>query len=82
MEIDGIKIEPQSGSAGTDIPISISVTAVNEGLDKTIVFDGVCGDATAQLSITHEGMREEFVCLEDSFILADGGTYNVLKNEL
>ena len=58
MEIDGFKIEPQSGSAGVDIPINISVAAVNEGLDKSIELDAICGDKTSPLTLVHKGLRE------------------------
>lgn len=77
MIVDGINIEPQHGSAGTH-PVSINITAVNEGLDKSITIDGVCGDKTAPLTIIHEGMREIFSCTNGDFMCVNG-TFNVLK---
>lgn len=80
MEINGFKIEPQHGNAGVDIPINISVTAVNEGLDKTIVVDGVCGDAAAPLTVKHEGMRQRLITSDGKvFCVAGGGRFAVLK---
>lgn len=77
METNGINIEPQYGSAGTH-PVSINITAVNEGLDKSITIDGVCGDKTAPLTIIHKGMREIFSCTNGDFMCVNG-TFNVLK---
>ena len=80
MEVNGFNIDPQSGNAGVDIPINISISAVNEGLDKTIEFNAVCGDKISSLSITHEGMREEYIT-EDGYVYktADNQIYGVLK---
>lgn len=80
MEVNGIIINPQSGEAGTDIPISISVAAINEGIDKVVEIDAVCGDKSDRLTIIHEGLREPFAVADGDFLLADGGTFNVLKN--
>lgn len=79
MEINGINIEPQHGSAGTNA-ININITAVNEGLDKSITIDGVCGDKTAPLTIIHKGMREIFSCTNGDFMCING-TFNVIKGE-
>lgn len=78
MEVNGFIITPQSGEAGADIPISISVPYINEGLDRTIEIDAVCGDKSDRLTLVHEGMREIFETT-DEWRLADGGTFNVLK---
>ena len=79
MEINGINIEPQHGSAGTH-PVSINITAVNEGLDKSITIDGVCGDKTAPLTITHEGMRQPIRLADGKiFRVKGGGRFGVLK---
>lgn len=80
MEVNGIIINPQSGEAGTDIPISISVAAVNEGIDKVVEIDAICGNKSDRLTIVHEGLREPFVASDGDFVLADGGTFNVLKS--
>ena len=78
MEINGFNINPQSGEAGAN-EISISISAVNEGLDKTIEINAVSGDKSDKLTLIHEGMREIFQPSDGGFILADGGTFNVLK---
>lgn len=80
MEINNINITPLSGSADTDIPISISVTAINEGIDKVVEIDAVCGNKSDRLTIVHEGLRQPFAAADGDFVLADGGTFNVLKN--
>lgn len=78
MNFNGFEITPQSGDAGAN-DISISVAAVNEGLDKIVEVDAISGDKSARLTLIHEGKREKFVCADGDFILADGGTFNVLK---
>ena len=79
MEINGINIEPQHGSAGTH-PVSINITAVNEGLDKSITIDGVCGDKTAPLTIIHEGLRQPIRLADGKvFLTKTGGRFGVLK---
>ena len=79
MEVNGFIISPQSGEAGTNA-ISVSIAAANESLDKTVEIDAVCGDKETRLTLIHEGMREIFRVKEGDFRLADGGTFNVLKN--
>ena len=79
MNINGFDITPQSGDAGANV-ISISVPAVNESLDKVVEIDAICGDKEARLTLIHEGMREVFRVKEGVFRLADGGTFNVLKD--
>jgi hypothetical protein len=78
MEVNGFIIEPQNGEAGAN-EISISVAAVNEGIDKTVEVDAISGDKSARLTLIHEGLRQRFITADGEFILADGGTYNVLK---
>ena len=70
MEFNGFNIEPQSGSAGTDMPISISIATVNEGLDKTVELNAVSGDKIDTLTLFHEGMREELISA-DGKVLKD-----------
>jgi hypothetical protein len=78
MEVDGFNINPQSGNAGAN-EISISVSAVNEGIDKVVEINAVNGDKTDKMTLIHEGMREVFEPSDGEFVLADGGTFNVLK---
>lgn len=78
MEVNGFNINPQSGEAGAN-EISISIAAVNEGIDKAVEINAVSGDKTAKMTLIHEGMREVFEPSDGDFMLADGGTFNVLK---
>lgn len=78
MEINGFNIEPIEGEAGVH-DVSFSPTSVNESLDKTVEIDAVVGDKTARVTLLHEGLREVFMASNGDFILADGGTFNVLK---
>lgn len=78
MIINGFNITPQNGDKGT-FEISINTIEPNEGIDKEIVVEGICGNDTAPLTLLHEGMREVFNFADGAFIMADGGTFNVLK---
>ena len=42
MIVNGFDINPQNGEAGT-YEIGISPTAINEGIDKEIQVDAICG---------------------------------------
>lgn len=54
----------------------------NEGIDREI--DVTFVDTSRKVSVTRtvkqEGLREPFVASDGDFLLADGGTFNVLKN--
>lgn len=80
MEINGFNIEPLQGEAGAH-DVSFSPTAVNESLDRVVEIDAVAGDKTARVTLIHEGLREVFNASDGAFVLADGGTFNVLKSE-
>lgn len=80
MDFNGFEITPQSGKAGA-IDISISPIAVNEGLDKVVEIDAICGNKSSRLTLMHEGMRERLVASDGNFILADGGSFCVLKGK-
>ena len=58
----------------------------NEGVDREqyINLSTTKGNnpKSVDINIKQYGMREVFNPIDDSFILADGGTFNVLKNEL
>lgn len=80
MEIDGIKIEPQSGEAGIDIPIHFQMTEVNEGIDKELQLNAINGNQSAGLTLIHEGLRQRFVTSDGNvFCTSDGGRFGVLK---
>lgn len=57
---------------------------VAEGLDREmiVVFRDGGRTVAVERKVLQVGMREMFVPNDGEFILADGGTYNVLKNEL
>lgn len=54
---------------------------VAEGLDRemTVVFRDGSKTVAIERKVTQAGMREKFVPSDGEFILADGGTFNVLK---
>ena len=55
---------------------------VNEGIDRemSVFFKG--GNISEERIVKQEGMREVFSCTDGDFILADGGTFNVIKDGL
>ena len=59
---------------------------VNEGIDReqSIKVETTKGNEPkgVDVSVRQYGMREVFLPSDGDFILADGGTYNTLKNEL
>ena len=54
---------------------------VAEGLDREmiVVFRDGGKTVAVEKKVTQVGMREMFVPIDGEFILADGGTFNVLK---
>lgn len=79
MEVNGIIINPQNGKAGTHA-IDFSIATVNEGIDKEVLIDGVCGDKAATLVIRHEGLRQPFGLAGGGvFRVRGGGRLGVLK---
>lgn len=55
---------------------------VNEGLDReqSIKVETTDKSVSATLVVSQEGLREKFIPSDGDFILADGGTFNVLKD--
>lgn len=79
MEVNGIIINPQNGEAGVH-PIDFSIATVNEGIDKEVLIDGVCGDKVATLVVRHEGLRQPFGLAGGGvFRVRGGGRLGVLK---
>ena len=79
MDVNGFIINPQSGSAGVH-DIDFSVAAVNEGIDKEVIVEGVCGDKSAPLLLVHEGLRQPFGLSGGGvFRIKGGGRFGVLK---
>ena len=60
--------------------IAVTLTS-NEGIDReqTVEVQTTNGNITESITIKQEGLREVFSCADGDFILADGGTFNVLK---
>lgn len=56
----------------------------DEGLDREMKVSFVDRTRTVvvERTVRQDGMREMFVPSDGDFLLADGGTFNVLKNEL
>nr|WP_302830022.1 hypothetical protein [uncultured Bacteroides sp.] len=80
MILDWLKLEPQNGQAGTT-GIMISTLSVNEGIDREKTVHAVCGNASVSMTVRQSGLREVFNAADGNFILSDGETFNVLKNE-
>lgn len=54
----------------------------NDGLDREMSVRFVAGNSSAERTVKQIGMREVFNAADGGFLTADGGTFNVLKNEL
>lgn len=56
----------------------------NEGIDRemSVAFVDAGRSVNVARTVKQIGMREPFVASDGDFILADGGTFNTLKNEL
>lgn len=79
-EIDGYDVYPQGGNAGDKIPIDISASAVNEGIDKTTQLHAVCRDKQSTLTLLHQGARQRFITSDGMvFCVSDGSRFLVLK---
>lgn len=79
MDVNGFIINPQSGSAGVH-DIDFSVATVNEGIDKEVIVEGVCGDKSAPLLLVHEGLRQQFKFNDGRILrMSNGGRFAVLK---
>ena len=79
MEVNGVIITPQNGNAGTH-NISVSVTNANEGIDKSVEINAICGDKIDTLTVIREGKRQLYRTKNgDVLYVANGGRYGVLK---
>ena len=54
----------------------------NEGIDREMTVTFVGAGQEIERVVRQEGLREVFSCLDGDFILADGGTFNVIKDGL
>lgn len=80
MVFDWFKVDPQNGMDGTTA-IGMSVLSVNEGIDRQKVIRAVCGSSSVSMTVRQSGMREVFQVVDGDFLMVDGETFNVLKNE-
>lgn len=63
---------------------SITISSdINEGIDRSIEiqFKGKEEQVVLTKTVKQEGMREIFVASDGNFLVSDGGTFNVLKDE-
>lgn len=79
-EGDGAITAIYEGSGNGSVAIS---SDINEGIDRsqdiTIETTEGSNPKSVDVNISQAGMREVFVPNDGEFILADGGTFNVLK---
>lgn len=67
---------------GSGNGIAVFSSDVNEGIDREMSVSFVGGGMSVERKVKQIGLREEFIASDEEFILADGGTFNVLKNGL
>lgn len=81
LEGDGAITATYNGSGDGAITI---ISDANEGIDReqTINVSTTDGNKSVDILVQQTGLREAFMASDGDFILADGGTFNVLKNEL
>ena len=77
-EGDGYITATYEGSGSGSASIS---SDVNEGIDReqSIKVETTDKSKSASISVKQEGLREVFLTSDGDFVLADGGTFNVLK---
>ena len=76
---DWLRISPVSGKGAGAVSVEADP---NEGCDRSAeVTVAAAEGSSATLTVTQAGMREPFAGSDTDFILADGGTFNVLKGE-
>lgn len=80
-EGDGAITATYNGSGDGAVTIT---SDINEGIDReqTITAKTIDESVAVDISVKQSGMREVFCCVDGEFNLANGGTFNVLKNEL
>lgn len=78
-EGDGYIVATYEGSG--DGPITLTTDTPNEGIDREqeITIQTTDKNKSVNVLVKQEGLREVFMASDGDFILADGGTYNVLK---
>lgn len=63
---------------------AVFTSDINEGVDRetTVKFLVATGEVRVERKVKQEGKREVFGCTDGVFMLAEGETFNVLKNGL
>lgn len=61
---------------------AIFTSDVNEGLDReeNVTFVDYDGKIRIECKVIQQGKREVFTCADGDFLLADGRTFNVVKD--
>ncbi|MBQ2855501.1 MAG: hypothetical protein IJE78_00460 [Bacteroidaceae bacterium] len=79
-EGDGYITATYEGSGSGSASIS---SDVNEGIDReqSIKVETTDKSKSASILVQQEGLREVFLPSDGDFVLADGGTFNVLKGD-
>lgn len=76
---EGSIVASFSGEGDGAISLTSSVENVSLDREQIITITATRGDAQEQLTVRQPGLREVFMASDGDFILADGGTFNVLK---
>lgn len=71
VEYEGVK----------DGDVVFSADSINEGIDREVPVSFVDKNRSVfvERTVRQEGLREAFIASDGDFLLADGGTFNVLK---
>lgn len=76
-EGDGNIVATYNGSG--DGTIAFSSDVANEGIDRSQEVQVATDNLSVSVTVSQIGLREVFNASDGEFILADGGTFNVLK---
>lgn len=77
-EGDGNIVATYNGSG--DGTIAFSSDVANEGIDRSQEVQVATDNLSVSVTVSQLGLREMFNASDGEFILADGGTFNVLKS--
>ena len=77
-EGDGNIVATYNGSG--DGTIAFSSDVANEGIDRSQEVQVATDNLSVSVTVSQIGLREVFNASDGEFILADGGTFNVLKS--
>lgn len=77
-EGDGNIVAIYNGSG--DGTIAFSSDVANEGIDRSQEVQVATDNLSVSVTVSQLGLREVFNASDGEFILADGGTFNVLKS--